>query len=118
MLLRLFFHRILLLFFIFSISLISFAGNDNIRNLESKIVQQSRKIIRGVVTDTDGNALIGVNVIETGTTNGTVTDIEGVFELILQEESSKLSFSYIGFSSQIVNLNGRSIINVTPKSLK
>jgi len=56
--------------------------------------------VTGVVTDnSDGYPLIGVNVVQKGTTNGTITDLDGNYELIVPVNSS-IEFSYIGFLSQ------------------
>jgi TonB-linked SusC/RagA family outer membrane protein len=57
--------------------------------------------INGVVTDTDGNRLIGANVIAEGSTTGTVTNIDGEFTLNVPEGSS-LVISYIGYLTQTV----------------
>lgn len=59
-----------------------------------------QKTITGSVTDEAGEALIGANVIEKGTTNGTVTDIDGNFSLKVKEpETATLEISYIGYES-------------------
>jgi len=58
--------------------------------------------VTGVVTDnSDGYPLIGVNVVQKGTTNGTITDLDGNYELVVPVNSS-IEFSYIGFLSQEV----------------
>ena len=44
-------------------------------------VQQNQKAITGIIKDVNGEPIIGANVVEKGTTNGTVTDIEGRFSL-------------------------------------
>lgn len=60
----------------------------------------SQVTVTGVVTDELGEALIGVNIIEKGTTNGTVTDIDGQFSIRVANSNSILTFSYIGFLTQ------------------
>lgn len=55
--------------------------------------------VTGHVKSTSGDPLIGVNVVEKGTTNGTVTDMDGNFSLRV-EKGKTLVFSYIGFLSQ------------------
>jgi TonB-linked SusC/RagA family outer membrane protein len=57
--------------------------------------------INGIVTDTGGNRIIGANVVVSGTTTGTVSDIDGQFSLNVPEGSSLL-ISYIGYISQTV----------------
>jgi len=56
--------------------------------------------IRGVVKDVQGEPIPGVNVIEKGTANGTVTDINGNFSLQLNRTNASLLVSFIGFVSQ------------------
>ena len=65
--------------------------------------QQTSKIT-GVVTDKNGEPIIGANVVEKGTTNGTITDIEGKY--ILNNVSGKiLVVSYIGYVSQEITVH-------------
>ncbi len=72
------------------------------------------RTISGVVTSAeDGGALPGVNVILKGTTQGTVTDIEGTYRLTAPEEGGILSFSFIGLQSKEVELGNQSEVNVT-----
>lgn len=60
--------------------------------------------VSGVVTDVSGEPLIGVNVIEKGTTNGTITDIDGAFSIKIDSPESFLVFSYVGFTTQEVQV--------------
>lgn len=69
--------------------------------------------IQGVVTDNQGNPLIGVNVQIKGTSKGTATDIEGAFKLQDVDEDATLVFSYIGYQTVEVSVDGRSRIEVT-----
>lgn len=72
--------------------------------------------IRGVVTDSTGSTLAGVNIIIKGTGIGTTTDANGAFQLEANEslsESSILLFSFIGYRTQEIPVNGNTIINVT-----
>lgn len=62
---------------------------------------QSSKII-GTVKDANGEPLIGVSVIEKGTNNGTVTDIDGNYVLEVNPDA-KLLFSYVGYTAQEIN---------------
>jgi len=63
------------------------------------IAQQNKKNIRGTITDEKGEPIIGANVGEKGTTNGTVTDIDGNFTLTV-EENAVIHISYIGYLAQ------------------
>ncbi|HZH95978.1 MAG TPA: SusC/RagA family TonB-linked outer membrane protein, partial [Flavisolibacter sp.] len=68
--------------------------------------------ITGKITDGTGNALLGVSVVEKGTTNGTTTNSEGNFTLSIANEKAVLVISYIGFVTQEVSVNGRPNISV------
>jgi len=70
--------------------------------------------VKGVVKDAKGETLIGVSVKVVGTTGGTITDISGAYE-IKASGNSKLSFSYIGYQTELVDVNGKTYINVTLK---
>ncbi|WP_185154462.1 TonB-dependent receptor [Fulvivirga sp. M361] len=67
--------------------------------------------VSGRVTEAD-DPLPGVNVVEKGTTNGTVTDIDGNYTLTVPAEAT-LVFSYIGFTNEEVIVGGRDVVNVT-----
>ena len=69
--------------------------------------------VTGNAQSTSGEPLIGVNVVEKGTTNGTVTDLDGNYTLRVAKGKT-LVFSYIGFLSQEVVVNGAKV-NVTLK---
>lgn len=71
---------------------------------------QSR--ISGTVEDESGLFLPGVTVVVTGSTIGTVTDIDGKFDLTLPQGSQRLSFSYIGYITQQVDIGSQSVIRV------
>ncbi len=69
--------------------------------------------ISGTVTGaSDGQSLIGVSILEAGTSNGTVTDIDGNYTITAGAQG-KLIFSYIGFSAQEVDINNQTSINIT-----
>lgn len=69
--------------------------------------------VSGVVLDDGGLPVPGVNVIEKGTTNGTATDVDGRYSLIVDNEDAVLVFSFIGYTTQEVNVSGRSTVEVT-----
>lgn len=79
----------------------------------TSIVTFAQTNVRGRVVDTTGETLIGVNVIVKGTSQGTVSDINGEFTLPVPSSNSTLVFSYVGFVEQEIPLNGRTYINVT-----
>ena len=68
--------------------------------------------ITGVVTDDTGEPLIGAGVMVEGTQIGTVTGIDGDYSLSVPADAVNLVFSYIGFSNQVVAINGRTKIDV------
>ena len=75
---------------------------------------QERLTVTGtVVSGTDGEPLIGVNIKEEGTANGTISDIDGKFSLQTRK-GVKLEFSFIGFKTETVKVTS-SIINVSLK---
>src|SRR5690606_7376442 len=67
--------------------------------------------VTGKVTDAENEGLPGVNIQIGGTTSGTVTDIDGNYQIDAPSNAS-LVFSYIGFVTQTINVNGRSVVNV------
>jgi len=68
--------------------------------------------VTGVVTDASGEGIIGANVYETGTTNGTTTDIDGKYTLEVKDANSNLTVSYIGMQEQTVGVAGRGTVNL------
>ena len=68
--------------------------------------------ITGSVSDEGGEPLIGVNILVQGSTSGTVTDFNGTYTLTADSDAV-LIFSYTGYASQDVSVNGRTVIDVT-----
>lgn len=69
------------------------------------------KVIKGVVTDSSGEPLIGVNIVEKGTKNGTITDFDGKFVLNVSPES-KLKVSYVGFKTLNLNVSKKDFYDI------
>lgn len=70
------------------------------KSVDASILQQSAKITtQGTVVDAQGEPLIGVSILEVGTTNGTITDIDGKFTLQVTSGAT-LELSYIGYKTQ------------------
>ncbi|MCI7356598.1 MAG: TonB-dependent receptor [Parabacteroides sp.] len=84
------------------------------RNETLPLVQQSGKKITGTVLDATGMPVIGANVMVKGTTNGTITDMDGKFSLDV-EEGAILVVSYIGFSNQEIKVGNQTSLSVTLK---
>lgn len=76
--------------------------------------QPSGKItVTGIITGTeDQQPLIGVNVLEKGTTNGTVSDIDGSYNLNV-DANAVLVFSYVGYETKEVAIKGKTTVNIT-----
>ena len=69
--------------------------------------------ISGVVNDEDGNPLPGATILVKGSSEGTVTDIDGRYSLNVPDGTEYLTFSFVGYESQEVQINGRTVIDVS-----
>ena len=64
--------------------------------------QQKMAVLKGKVIDSrDGYPLIGVSVMIDGTKNGTSTDVDGNYELRIQDQKCEIVFSYVGYDDQV-----------------
>lgn len=77
----------------------------------------SSRIITGIVLDGDGLELPGVSVVVTGTQIGTITDADGRYSISVPQGSKTLTFSYIGFGVEVIEILDKQTINVTMKDL-
>lgn len=68
--------------------------------------------VRGTVTDTNNEALIGVTVKVNGTSIGTVTDVEGNFTLLNVSPDAMLEISYVGMQTQTIPVNGKTSVDI------
>lgn len=99
---------------------ISYRIDENVvylskRESESSSVKQEgkrTKQVSGRIVDANGEPLIGVSVLEKGTTNGTITDFDGNYTLTVPENAT-LQFSYIGYKSTEMPVSGQASINLT-----
>ena len=83
-------------------------------NQPEKITEAFTPIpIRGKVTDPKGAPLPGVSVIEKGTRNGSVTDVNGIYRLNVASNQSVLTFRFVGFGSQDLEVGNKTVINVS-----
>ncbi len=81
-------------------------------NLAQKVAA-TEQTIGGQVTDSeDGKPLPGVNVFAQGTTSGTVTDIDGNYQITVNDDEATLVFSSVGYTTKEISINGRSLINM------
>lgn len=84
--------------------------------IPSFIYAQSQSISGTVINSDDGEPLIGVSVVEKGTNNGTMTDINGQFTLSLKTSPSVIAVSMIGMLSQEIQVVSGETVNVSLKS--
>ena len=75
----------------------------------------SQKTISGEVTDENNLPLLGANVIVKDSNKGTVTDFDGKFNLLLDENESELIISYTGFETLNINIENQSFVSVVLK---
>ena len=64
------------------------------------------------VKDSQGEAVIGASVLETGTTNGGVTDFDGNYTIKLTGKSTNITVSFIGMKSKKVDVKGKTSVNI------
>ncbi len=70
--------------------------------------------VSGTITDAEtGEPLIGANILVVGSSTGTVTDFDGTYSLNLPADAKQLEISYTGYSAQVIDINGRSAIDIT-----
>lgn len=81
-------------------------------SLENSEIMQQRKKITGTVIDSTGEPVIGANVLEKGTSNGVITNLDGQFELNIQS-GAIVEISFIGYVTQEFKIVNQSILNVT-----
>lgn len=74
--------------------------------------QQQGKKITGVVTDENGEPIIGANVVEKGTTNGVISDIDGNFTLLVSD-NAVLQISYIGYINQEIKVGAQNVLKIS-----
>ncbi len=78
--------------------------------------QQTRKVtVKGTVTDDSGLSVIGASIVEKGTTNGTVTNIDGQFTLGNVAPGATVTISYIGFTTQTIIAKENETYNIRLK---
>ena len=68
-------------------------------------------VVSGVVTDQAGETVIGATIQEKGTSNGTITDFDGKYQFTV-DANATLVFSYVGYATQEIALNGKTTVNV------
>ena len=74
---------------------------------------EQKRQIKGKVSDENGEPLPGVTIVFQGTTQGTISDIDGNYSMVMPDNAEVLVFSFIGMMTQEVNIDGKEEVNVT-----
>jgi TonB-linked SusC/RagA family outer membrane protein len=83
----------------------------NIASNNSEALQEIT--ISGKITDSNGNPLPGVNIIEKGTNNGTVTDLNGKYSITVSSNESVIVYSFVGYITEEITIGDQREINLT-----
>lgn len=88
-------------------------GNNIVLTKNTGASTQQQKIItvKGIVTDARGEVIIGASVVEKGTTNGTITDLDGNFTLKVPSDAV-INVTYVGYQPQSISVNGQTNFNI------
>lgn len=95
-----------------------YAGTDHDQfnsvttELNNGLNQKKGKKVTGTIIDETGEPVIGANVVQKGTTNGSITDIDGRFSLEIPEDAI-LEISYIGYLTQSIPVKNKSSLQIT-----
>ena len=65
-----------------------------------------------MITDLDGGPLVGVNIVVKGTMIGTISDINGAYELRLPDNKTLVTYSYVGFETQELDVTNRTVLDI------
>lgn len=93
---------------VYSVS--AFEKSDTPR-IKADVKQQQTKKIKGTVVDNMGVPIIGANVMIKGTTNGTITDMDGQFSLDASD-NDVLQISYIGYNTQTIVIGDKDVLSI------
>lgn len=85
-----------------------------VSSAEAEIAQQAKKQITGKVVDAAGEAVIGASVVEKGTTNGVITDLDGNFSLSVAPGAT-VEISFIGYTTQTIKVGSQTSYNIVMK---
>lgn len=106
------FNKAYLFYILFPFFILGWNQKLSAENHENFADQIAITVTGTVISEEDGTTLPGVTIQVKGTNQGTVTDLDGRYELEA-ESNAILIFSYIGFATQEIEVNNRSIIDVT-----
>ena len=80
-----------------------------------KTLQANRRLVKGIITDERGEPIVGATIMEKGTTNGVITDMNGVFTLQIPGNGALLQVTYIGYVTQEVTVKNQSDVRIVLK---
>jgi len=89
-------------------------GNNIMLMKQEKAHQQDKRQITGVVVDERHEPIIGANIVEKGTTNGSITNMDGEFSLSVSDHAI-LQISYIGYTNQEIHVKDQTTLNIVLK---
>jgi len=78
----------------------------------TSVTALAQKTVSGTVSDPEGKGMPGVNVIVKGTSSGTTTDTNGLYNISMSEGSNTLVFSFIGYSTQEAEVGTRTTVDI------
>lgn len=107
-------NRVLFCAALFSSCVMYASGKTDYVNSDLSVsgVMQDKIVVSGTVKDVNGEPLIGVNVLEKGTTNGVITDFDGNFSLSVSGSEAVLEFSYIGYNNVTVKVGNQTSLSI------
>lgn len=98
--------------FLFGFSVVKIHAEPGGKKFDHSMLSPRNEIeVSGKITDENGEGLPGATISVEGTTTGTSTDVDGNFRISVDEEAT-LIVSYIGYTTQRIQVNGRSVINI------
>jgi len=98
---------------LFAIMVLPLSANANVDKLsEDNSAVAAQRVVTGIVTEESGMSLPGVSVVIKGTTIGTVTDVDGKYEISVAGDTDVLIFSFVGMETQEITVGSQSVINL------
>lgn len=89
------------------------SNNDNVSFIAHSHTSEKAHKITGFVADENGSPIIGANIMEIGTTNGTISDLNGNFVLDVSSPNAELSITYIGYTQKKVKVGKQTRLKIT-----
>lgn len=86
--------------------------NNDANNIVESAITMDQQQVTGKITDTNGEPIPGATVVEKGTSNGTVSDVDGNFSIVPQGDAPVLIVSFVGMVSQAIAVEGKTRIDV------